>query len=393
MKGYIPSNLSLGAVKHPDKYVYILTLLYYGRVLNESKTKETFIPLSAKILHNVLNDYKNYLTKLISWGIIETNNRYEVGKSSKGYRFTPQYAQAGFRKTEIHSKRIIKKVTDYRNSQTKELTKMEHIHIWNCLKSISIDSEEARAYINDSNLEAEKYFSYLIAVDMIEDGTFFQSVDKTAGRVHNNITNLSRNLRPFLRYNGQRLFEIDIVSSQPFLFNVLINEALKNPSFLSYLEDINKNVNVSYVADVETYKSLTSQGVIYEYLMEKLKATETRQEFKIRFFRSVLYCKENPKYISKDRRRFKELFPTVSEIISFYKKEDYRQLAIQLQRKEAEIMINSISKRLAEKGIFILTIHDSILSTADNTDIIKQIIKDEFQNKYGLTPTIKIKGA
>jgi len=391
MRGYIPANLNLGAIKHPDKIAYILTMIYYGMILNETSSKGSFIPLSASILHYVLNDYKKYLSILISLGVIETNNRYIVGASSKGFRFTPKYYKAGFKKTEIRSERIIKKVTEFRNRQKGELKNMEHVHISNCLHNITIDSEKARDFIESANLDAEKYYSYLIAVDMIEDKAFFQTVDKTAGRVHNNITNLSRQLRPFLRYGNENLIEIDIANSQPFLFNTLISEALENPSFRLYIKDMDGNINLSYVTDLELYKSLTSQGVFYEYLMGKLGIKEDRQEFKLRFFRNVFYSKENPRYVPKERRQFRELFPTVSKIITFYKMEDYKQLAIQLQRKEAEIMINTITKKLAERNIFLLTIHDSILTIPSNSGIVEAVIKSEFKNKYGLEPTIKIK--
>lgn len=45
---------------------------------------------------------------------------------------------------------------------------------------------------------------------------------------------------------------------------------------------------------------------------------------------------------------------------------NHGDLAIVLQRIEADIMINSVVPKLAEKNIFILTIHDSILTKSDN---------------------------
>ncbi len=54
-------------------------------------------------------------------------------------------------------------------------------------------------------------------------------------------------------------------------------------------------------------------------------------------------------------------------------------------------MINSIVPRLAEKKIFVVTVHDSVLVTPDNTEPVREIIMNEFK-KYNLQPTLKIKG-
>ncbi len=81
----------------------------------------------------------------------------------------------------------------------------------------------------------------------------------------------------------------------------------------------------------------------------------------------------------------------MANIISYFKKVNYKDLAIELQRVEADIMINSIVPRLAEKKIFVLTIHDSILTTPNNAELVKEVIMKEFK-KFNLQPALKIKG-
>ena len=121
--------------------------------------------------------------------------------------------------------------------------------------------------------------------------------------------------------------------------------------------------------------------------MDEFCVNEERSLFKVRFFRKVFYSKEGE---NEEREIFKKLFPSVANIISYYKKVNYKDLAIELQRVEADIMINSVVPRLAEKKIFVLTIHDSILTTPDNVELVKEIIMNEFK-KYNLHPTLKIK--
>lgn len=397
MRAYIPLNLKLSIERCSDKYYYILTQIYYGRIFDKRIEPDSFVPLSSKILHNILGgDYRKYILFLIHNGIIESDNHYRLGEKSKGYRFTEEYRHRKFQQVEITDKNILENVRIFRAEQESKIQLDQHQYIYDCLQQVKIDAEGARNYIEQNIYSDTEYSNYNISVDLIDSKSFFFTVDSTAGRVHNNITNLSRDLRPFLSFNNEKLVEIDIANSQPFLFNILINayDVYSKPSFLG-MYDTDRYMNLPYVTskktDILIYRESTSSGKFYEYLMDKLNIEEERSEFKVRFFKKIFFSKENPYYISEERKQFTELFPNVSQIISHYKKDDYKNLAITLQKAEAEIMINTIVPRLAEKGIYCLTIHDSILTTLENSETVKKIILDEFKKQYGLIPTIKIK--
>lgn len=391
MKGYIPSNLELGAERHSDKYYYLISQMYYGRIFDKRNDNNSFIPINGKILQSIIGGrYKQYLGNLMDAGIIETNKRYQVGKQSKGYRFTDEFRNVKFRRVEIMDRDIIRKIGMFKDYQRKGLKLPQHKYIYDCLNKVSILEDEARYFIERNSTKAEEYNSYSISVDLIVSLNYFFVVDSTAGRIHNNITNLSSDLRQFLRYNNQELVEIDINNSQPFLFNLLIQDYLDS---LSYMDS---NIYLSYgnqsltrYPDIELYKELTSKGKFYEYLMPYFPNV-SRQEFKKKVFGRIFYNGEK-KYEYEEWFTFQDIFPTVAKIISYYKKDNYKNLAISLQKAEAEIMINRIVPRLAGKGIYTLTIHDSILTTEGNTEEVKEIILDEFKNQYGLIPSIKIK--
>jgi hypothetical protein len=256
-----------------------------------------------------------------------------------------------------------------------------------------MDFDGARNLIEVSKLNEYQYNSYSISVDMIESKTWFQTIDNTSGRCHNNITNLSTQLRPFLRLENKRLVEIDIANSQPFLFNILIHSYFSSPSFsLTGTTTILPYVTKSELNDLELYKELTSKGTFYEYFMDNLQINEDRSEFKVRFFQKVFYSRENERRVTKERRHFRKLFPTVAKIVSHYKKYSYNFLAIALQKAEADLIIGKIIPRLAERNIFALTIHDSILTLLENAETVRTIMLDIFQRDLGFTPTIRIKG-
>ena len=117
-----------------------------------------------------------------------------------------------------------------------------------------------------------------------------------------------------------------------------------------------------------------------------------RQEFKKNFFGKIFFSKNSEKYIYKEKKLFKKLFPFISQIIYYYKSNDYKNLAIQLQRVEADIIINRISRRIVEEkpDCFISTIHDSILTTRKNIKYVSHIIRDEFKKIFNLYQKIKI---
>ena len=382
--GYIPANLDLHSEKHRDKYYFIITFIFYGRIFDKRKNSTSFIQMYSIFLKSVINGrYKDYLQDLIDMNIIETDNRYILKEKFKSYRLKENYRNVKTKQIKIENKRIISNYWDYKTDQKKKIPENHLKYIYECLEKTEIDYSAAKVLLNKMVSDNEQFNSWNCSIDMIHYKDWFFVVDKTAGRVHNNITNLPRIFRPFLRYNNQNLIEIDISNSQPLLFNILISRYI-----LRYTDYC--GIILPYVpqnSDLRFYKELTEQGRFYEYIMEKLDITEDRSLFKVRLFSKVFYCKESD---NEERTSFRKLFPGVSDIISYYKKVNHKDLAIELQKIEADIMINSVVPRLAEKNIFLLTIHDSILTTPGNADIVKEVILDEFK-KSNLQPTLKIK--
>lgn len=384
MFGYIPANLDLTSEKHRDKFHFVLTYIFYGRIFDKRKDSGSFIQLYSIFLKSVINGrYKDYLQHLINMEIIETDNHYILNEKFKSYRLKEKYRKAKTKQVEIMDEKIIFNYWNYKAGLKKKISESHLKYLYGCLERIEIDYENAKDFLNKTVSDFEQYNSWNCSIDMIHSKDWFFVVDKTAGRVHNNITNLSKNFRPFLRFNNQKLIEVDISNSQPILFNILINRYLFR--YVDYC-----GISIPYVpqnSDLRFYKELTEQGKFYEYVMKEFGINEERTLFKVRFFSKVFYSKEND---NEERTMFRRLFPNVADIISYFKRVNYKDLAIELQRVEADIMINTIVPKLAEKKIFVLTIHDSILTTPDNVELVQEIIKNEFK-EFNLNPNIKIK--
>ena len=69
-------------------------------------------------------------------------------------------------------------------------------------------------------------------IHRISKGDFFAIPDQY-GRFHINLTNLKKNLRPYLRYRESELVNLDIANSQPMVFCLQLVNSLSHEGKLS----------------------------------------------------------------------------------------------------------------------------------------------------------------
>ena len=152
--------------------------------------------------------------------------------------------------------------------------------------------------------------------------------------------------------------------------------------------------------DVQNYIYLTLTGDLYDYLKEeKLKywkytkrnKKETRKTAKKNIF-TIFYQKEDSERSSVAKEIFKIVFPNVFKVIEFAKIKDYRKFSVGLQKIESDMVLRTICKRIFDEkpDIPLFTIHDSILSTPDNIEYIKQIMNEELYKKIAILPELKV---
>src|SRR4051794_3929802 len=98
--------------------------------------------------------------------------------------------------------------------------------------------------------------------------------------------------------------------------------------------------------------------------------------FKRRVFTQVFYGKNC--YKGSLTRLFAKEFPTVWETIRTIKKEDYKRLSRHMLRLEAEIIINRAVRRCALEGIWVVTIHDCLVTFPELAERVSQIMEDAF---------------
>jgi hypothetical protein len=437
---YLPENLDLSALvtRIPptfkfvrDRAAYILDRIYTipiydkSKRLNEKNGKH-FTPLHSKALEPIVPDYKRYLSYFISPAkVLETDNHYIVKEKAKGYRFTDLY-QVTFRAMYASDQNLKKRIL-----KNRYLNKLAHgahgfTFLRRTLEELSIDEPLFNQALAQLNPSPEQKIQYLISVDKIRNRDIFLKKDDVAGRIHHNLTNLKSEFRKCLTINGKHPKSIDIRNSQPFFSLLLINllhelystnESHKSEncnklcnisdSYLRYFSDTSLLSILSYVhnschlisqadidKEVRRYTNLAIGGCLYSHLGDLLKqefgaGIQDRKLLKEQVY--ILFYSHN-KRETPLKPVFKREFPFVDSVFRAAKQKQHNQLAILLQKMEADLMIGRVAKRLGREHpkYRFSTIHDSIVTFDDNANYIAQVIRDESKAFVGEIPSIRI---
>ncbi|MCT4586247.1 MAG: hypothetical protein N4A71_00340 [Carboxylicivirga sp.] len=220
----------------------------------------------------------------------------------------------------------------------------------------------------------------LLSILKIANKQLFFSVDDNSGRVYHNISNIRRELKKFLMIDNSNLVGLDIRNSQPLLFGLLLVKKWRKRKTTSY----------EAMPDLKEYLQRCCDGNFYDHLMELNDIpVEQRADYKIQFFTDIFFSK-NPKKVKGKLKQFADVYPNVYQEIRKYKEPDYKLLARDLQKFEADVIINGIIKSLFKqnKEIPIVNVHDAIYTAPDFAPIVENEIYNYFMNEFGVTPTL-----
>jgi hypothetical protein len=335
----------------------------------------------------------------------------------------------------LTTRALLKSIAKVNQAMQSEIVTLPHHHIWDCLQDITIDHDaavrELDALISGATPEEiDGYTGQRMLCDGISDKNMFWHICHF-GRVYNNITGLKRSLRQYLRANNHSLVGCDVANSQPLLVGLLsrhlkqgsssinLSNLAQTSQFDSYVEldqdfldrisinlpeqqeeqggegEKNSLYDVVFTKssqmvpdDLERYIKLCVEGRFYDELMLLDDNPTDRETFKKQVFTQVFYGKNC--YEGRLTRLFTQEFPTVWEMIRAIKKPDYHRLSHHMLRLEAEIIINGAVRRCALERIWVVTIHDCVVTYPEQADRVSQIMTEAF-GSVGARPTIKIK--
>ena len=357
-------------------YLFIISHIRTYPYINRKYSKGDFIPVNMKTLRKLISyDYANiFIDNLVSAGILECDNFIEIRKKSRGFRINKKYLSEKFNLIDIKDVRLREKLQKNLLKDKYELLKGSDSYqfVTECMEHVDIDVESCNNYTDNFVPDANKAEYYKTATEIFD--VKFAVKDKTAERLHNNLTNLPTQLRKFTSYKGQKLSQIDLKNSQPlFLYTLLSKMSIDDKELLKY-------------------KTVVTEIGFYEFFAEKLKynlTAENRKEFKQNIFGGVLF-NSNKTNLSEYEKIFKDEFPEIFYVIRYIKSKKYQDVAIMLQREESRFIFNCVDKIVWEtkKRIPLLTIHDSICTTFGNEQTVYDIMKNEFEKNYNICPKL-----
>jgi len=265
------------------------------------------------------------------------------------------------------------------------------------------------------------YRSAFIAIDRIKEQDYHFSTGRKVNRFHSILTLMPSDFRNFLSYDGQELVCYDIRNSQAYFSLGLLNpekiseiieiatELIKkdnkspiikrqSPSnCLSSSIILSESLQRIDIQEFELYKNLVLSGTIYEYfeqaLRDELDITYPSREavknelFRILFSSNSFFWQPS----AAPKRLFQKLFPGLFEYFVQLKRLHRDIIPIVLQRWESYAVLQVITKRIARDypDVPLFTIHDSIVTTRANGELVSAIMQEELNSLTGYSPAIK----
>ena len=450
---FIPENLDLDSLIrdnppsipnfHVDYLVYMTGLLIEIPIAKKDIEMD-YVPINSKLTQRRVRNYRKYLDYLISCGVILEDKQYIVGSKSKGFKFTERF-QVKTKLVTLTKKTLIKSINEFKdiNYSSCEVDnyfstlkssklinqKSDLSYITNWLNSkLTVNYPEAEAYllrlkeiesfdpeIKNAN---ERFKIRHVTLLKFHRGIFLPSEDKTAGRLHSTMTQIKGDLRPFIKYYGEKLVAIDIVNSQLYLAIALLNPIkLEENNIINIILSINPNLHpqfypimlvkrikeISNTDNVKLFIEIVSNGRFYEdfglilkqskIIEEDLDLSSTRKKAKQITFSSIFSPNTAIAY-REEMRIFRNVFPNVFEVFKLIKlgKGHHNTLAILLQHIEATLVLKIACKIISEErpDIPIFTLHDSIITTVGNENYVNEVLTNVLTEAIGIAPKIKV---
>ena len=213
-------------------------------------------------------------------------------------------------------------------------------------------------------------------------------MDPFGWRVHSIVTHTTSELRPFLRFNGESLTELDVRNAHP----LILAAAIRNPplcaTYTGNAQHIaEKNCARGVILDVlrsipereiNEFARLCESGQFYEALQNGSNE-KNRDDIKHSVFRDVFFGKVQQR--GPVSEVFEKLWPNIfNALYEIKQKCGYKTVAQILQRMESSIMIDGVCGRIVSEhpNVEFLTIHDAAITVIDRGGAVRGLVEDEF---------------
>lgn len=412
-----------------------------------------------KIIRNRFGKVKSLLLDVNSHpsgAILMEKPNYQPGIKSKSYRLNEElFLNPGERWVVLGSnaeKRLFKfeqdgimKYENFKSTYQFLLDKYESditidneaMNYVSTLKSLLLekvnqfdgDKDEMTSRINDNIKDMKS------KIRSIQKKKFRPLVSKSNHRLNSVITNLNRELRYYLRINGNRLVEVDMKSSQPYVLgSILTNDFFTEstridyrlssiyPQLYSQLNYISSNPTSGITSKIEKSIYNNKEGFPKYFMSGDLDNCLEIQSYRNLPFKEGFYSHLNMTFFNGDFwtqkvkedimlvlnlkelekrkhieliQQFKIHFPNINSFIESVNSLNVFKsaVAILLQRSESYLFLLVGCKAVNEQlpNVPFLTIHDSILIEEQYSETTKRILEESITNSTQLEAGMSIK--
>jgi len=358
------------------RYLYIFNKIYRGQQFYSTGVtihqRDT-----AKLLKIDYTQMSVIIKFYLDTNIIFRSSGYTPGIKSYSYLITPSYNN----NIIIHKSSYSYSYDLESNINTLSMQNTFYTTYFNHLKNIKVNLP-LKLFINYNNISHS--YGYDLELDPLQqllieemnEGNIYFNQPTPNSRIYHPICNLNRNHRKYMSWNGKGVMQSDVVASQVFL------------AVIQYVKASNTAIS-ELPADIVELIEYCKNGTFYEVMMTET-GHKDRNKYKQSFFKDLFFCKETSMERTKIGKAFKKLFPTMYQsIYDFKSKAGYKEYSISLQKFEWTL-IREILEKLYQQGFEVINLHDAILYPEDvDSDTIEGIIKEIYQEKVGLIPSLK----
>jgi hypothetical protein len=315
------------------------------------------------------DDHRAIIAALRKDGVLQVKDSYQVGRRCKMYRVAPA-CHGDTVRFGLLWKPMARKIKSMRERRMLDAkANPDYASTIRALEGTTVDFNRAVRYIQRSKVEHGKKMFWLWAVRSVHERDWFTVIDPKTGRLYTNLTNMPRNLRRFMRIEGEPMVEVDVACAQP----LLLSSFYKGPC-----EE--KEKFMAWVRS-DFYARLAGAAGLAHKARDWVKTETYRQVMfdRIRHYRMPLW------------EAFKAEFPVLGKEIGKVKRADYKQVAVVLQSAESRCVIRGACRCLGRMGIPVVSIHDGLFCRERDVPQVSASLAKAVLWETGIEPAIKVK--
>jgi len=393
-----------------DKCNWLITSVYRSNFANEQDASY-FQNLHSDQLKKILGGryYKQIINSLSVIGLITINEKYSLNRFSKSYAITDKSIKLGIEKVEVKTKRFNSTLNNQIRSEFDSISNDELImkvlvntaklhlvkdfgnYMAKILPTVKVPKPIDHIELLDiwldqvNTFKVDRYSSYFDSFLELNNHSdpyqvfklpvFFKPVIADTGRIYHLGASVPKHIREcFITKGGEPIYEVDMSSAQPSIL------------FLEWMRFVKSKgkINKATQNELKLCRELFLTGAIYSYIKDnssyysKYRSKEEYTQLKKEILTSLNGNNDKAPFV----RALVDLFPEFMGWIKQIKDAKKHQAISKIgQKAEAKIFVK-VFQQLPE-NIFSLIIHDCILTTENNTGLVRQLLVNRLRELYG----------